>query len=59
LPFLTIAPTGDIRLIDGALTQSADRSLSVFLRNGVKTREFHIVGVEKMMAFDCGSFELK
>jgi hypothetical protein len=59
LPLLTIAQTGDIMGTDVALIQRADKSLDVFLRIGSTTREFHVTGVEKMMAFDCGEIELK
>jgi hypothetical protein len=59
LPFLTIAQTTDRMHTDAALTQGADKSLNVFISEGAMTREFHITGADKMMAFDCGAFDLE
>jgi hypothetical protein len=41
------------------LTQRPDKSLDFFQNDGDTVDQFHITGVEKMMAFDCGDFELK
>lgn len=59
LPFLTIAQTTDRMHTDAALTQGANKLLNVYIREGAMTHEFHIIGVEKMMAFDCGAFDLE
>ncbi len=57
LPLITVAPTGDTKRV--CALQAADKSLGVFLDNGTKIRGFQIVGISKMMAFDCGEFELR
>ena len=57
LPLATIAQTGDIKR--GWVTQRSDKTLDAFLDNGVGLRQFHISGAARMMAFDCGEFELK
>jgi hypothetical protein len=31
----------------------------VFLNNGTNVRQVEVSGIAKMMAFDCGQFELK
>jgi len=59
LPLVTIAKTGEIIGTDVALMQNSDKSLEVYLRVGATTQEFHVNSVTKMMAFDCGEFELK
>jgi hypothetical protein len=57
LPLATIAQTGDIKR--AWVTQRSDKSLDAFLDNGISLRQFHVSGAGKMMAFDCGEFELK
>jgi hypothetical protein len=57
LPLVTIALTGDAKR--AWLTQRSDKTLDAFLENGTSLRQFHLSGVSKMMAFDCGEFELK
>jgi hypothetical protein len=58
LPLRTIARTEDM-MGDVALVQASEKSLSFFFRQGQTTNEFRITGVENMMAFDCGDFQLK
>jgi hypothetical protein len=57
LPLTTIWPGGDTKR--AWIAQRPDKSLDVFLDNGASTKQLHISGVSKMMAFDCGSFDLK
>ena len=57
LPLVTIAHAGDTKR--AWLTQRADKSLDVFLDNGAGLRQFHVSSAARMMAFDCGEFELK
>jgi hypothetical protein len=57
LPLVTIALTGDTKR--AWLSQRSDKSLDAFLDNGTSVRQFHLSGASKMMAFDCGEFELK
>jgi hypothetical protein len=59
LPLVTVTNTGEILGTDAALMQDPDKSLHVFVRTGKTTREFRVTGITKMMAFDCGEFELK
>jgi hypothetical protein len=42
-----------------ALAQRADKSLDFFEDDGDSIAQLHVTGLEKMMAFDCGGFELK
>jgi hypothetical protein len=58
LPLRTIVRTEDM-MGDVALLQASDKSLTFFSREGQTTHEFRITGVENMMAFDCGDFQLK
>jgi hypothetical protein len=59
LPLVTVTNTDEILGTDAALMQNPDKSFHVFVRTRKTTREFRITGVSKMMAFDCGEFELK
>jgi hypothetical protein len=58
LPLVTVAETGEIHA-DVALIEAGDKSLSFFLRTPERMREFRITGMAKLMAFDCGEFELR
>lgn len=57
LPLITLAPITGIKR--AWVTSRPDKSLDVFLDNGTGVRQFHVSGAAKMMAFDCGEFELK
>ncbi len=57
LPLLTVNEALDIQSV--ALAQRDDKSLDLYQQSGGTTLRFHIIGVEKMMAFDCGDFDLK
>ena len=57
LPLITIWADGDTKR--AWITQRTDKSLDVFLDNGTTTRQLHVTGVSKMMAFDCGDLSLK
>jgi hypothetical protein len=60
LPLRTIATrTEDMTMDDVALLQESDKSLTFFFRQGQTTHEFRITSADKMMAFDCGDFQLK
>jgi len=58
LPLRTIARSENIGS-DLFLVQRPDKSLAAFLGHDPVTREFRVTGASKMMAFDCGDFELK
>ncbi len=58
LPLLTVAQAPDLKQV--WLTTERDKkvvTVSVAVEAG--TRSFSITGISKMMAFDCGEFELK
>jgi hypothetical protein len=57
LPLITIWTGSDTTR--AWITQRADKSLDIFLDNGTSTRQLHVSGVSKMMAFDCGDLSLK
>ena len=58
LPLVTIAKRGDATNV--SLGAGRDpKSVMVFLSNGTSTRQVEVSGLSKMMAFDCGRFELK
>ena len=57
LPLITIWAGGDTKR--AWIMQRTDKSLDVFLDNGTSTRQLHVSGVSKMMAFDCGDLSLK
>ena len=57
LPLLTIAKRNDAKSV--SLTAGRDnKSVIVFLSNG-RVHQVEVGGITKMMAFDCGTFELK
>jgi hypothetical protein len=58
LPLRTIAQTEEI-MGDVALLKDSNKSLQFYFRHGEITHEFRITGAEKMMAFDCGTIDLK
>ena len=58
LPLVTIAKREDATSV--WLTAARDpKSVIIFLSNGTNTRQVEVSGLSKMMAFDCGRFELK
>jgi len=58
LPLVTIAKRGDASTI-GIGPGRDPKTIIVFLGNGTNTRQLEVSGLSKMMAFDCGRFELK
>ncbi|MEP6936544.1 MAG: FlgD immunoglobulin-like domain containing protein [Chthoniobacterales bacterium] len=57
LPLYTVDEMPGITRV--TLAQRPDKSLDFFEDDGDSVAQFHISGVSKMMAFDCGDFELK
>ena len=58
LPLVTVSKRQDAKTV--SLTAGRDnKSAIVFLSNGTNVRQFEVSGIAKMMAFDCGTFELK
>jgi hypothetical protein len=46
-------------LIRAFITKKNEKSVDVWQDDGSSVRQFRISNVDKMMAFDCGEFELK
>ena len=58
LPLVTVAKRQDAKSVSVAAGRD-NKSVIVFLSNGTNVRQLEVSGITKMMAFDCGSFELK
>jgi hypothetical protein len=58
LPLVTVAKRGDANSV-GLGPGRDPKTVIVFLSNGTNTRQVEVSGLSKMMAFDCGHFELK
>jgi hypothetical protein len=58
LPLLTVTQTPDVKRV--SLTGGPEKKTAVvFVETGAAVRRFSITGLSKMMAFDCGAFDLK
>jgi hypothetical protein len=58
LPLLTVTQAPDLKRV--VLTSDPDgKNVTMFVEAGEAMRRFSITGLSKMMAFDCGKFELK
>jgi hypothetical protein len=57
LPLFTISK--DSKLVRAAITKNSDRSIDVWQDNGTAVEQLRVSNIDKMMAFDCGDFELK
>src|SRR5207237_6160802 len=58
LTLVTVAKRQDAKSV--SLAEGRDnKSVIVFLSNGTNVRQIEVGGIAKMMAFDCGTFELK
>jgi len=58
LPLVTVAKRQDAKSVSLAAGRD-NKSVIVFLSNGTNVRQIEVGGIAKMMAFDCGTFELK
>jgi len=58
LPLVTVAKRQDAKSVSVAAGRD-NKSVIVFLSNDVNVRQIEVSGIAKMMAFDCGTFELK
>src|SRR5438874_6704212 len=58
LPLVTVAKRQDAKSVSLAAGRD-NKSVIVFLSNRTNVRQLEVSGITKMMAFDCGSFELK
>jgi hypothetical protein len=57
LPLCTISETQE--LIRGLLSARGANAIDVFQDDGAVVEQFRLTGVDQMMSFDCGGFELK
>ncbi len=57
LPLVTVSETPN--LIRAGITKKNENAVDVWQDDGTAVRQFRISNIDKMMAFDCGEFELK
>ena len=57
LPLFTVSETPN--LVRAFITRKSEKSVDVWQDDGAMVRQFRVSNVDKMMAFDCGEFELK
>jgi hypothetical protein len=57
LPLLMVSDAPN--LVRAFITKNAEKSIDVWQDDGSSVHQFRISNVDKMMAFDCGEFELK
>jgi hypothetical protein len=57
LPLFTVAQTPNV--VRASLTKTGEKSIDVFLDDGADLKQFRVSNVDRMMAFDCGSFDLE
>jgi len=57
LPLFTVSETPN--LIRALITKKSEKSVDVWQDDGTLIHQFRVSNVDKMMAFDCGDFELK
>ncbi len=57
LPLFMLSETPN--LIRAFITKKSEKSVDVWQDDGTSVHQFRISNVDKMMAFDCGEFELK
>jgi hypothetical protein len=57
LPLFTVSETPN--LVRAFITRKSEKSVDVWQDDGAVVRQFRVSDVDKMMAFDCGEFELK
>jgi hypothetical protein len=57
LPLFTVSESPN--LIGASVAKTGDKSVEIWQNDGAGSHRFRISNVHKMMAFDCGEFELK
>jgi hypothetical protein len=57
LPLFTISPTPN--LVRASIAKNGEKSVDIFENDGTTVEQYRISNIDKMMAFDCGDFELK
>ena len=56
LPLFTVAQTRNV--VRASLTKTGEKSIDVFQGDGADLKQFRVSNVDRMMAFDCGAFDL-
>jgi hypothetical protein len=57
LPLVTIAQTPNV--VRASLAKSGEKSVDVFQDDGAAVEQFRVSNIDKMIAFDCGAFDLE
>lgn len=57
LPLFTVAQM--LNVVRASLTKTGEKSIDVFQDDGAGVKQFRVSNVDRMMAFDCGSFDLE
>jgi hypothetical protein len=57
LPLFTIAQTPNV--VRASLAKNGEKSIDAFQDDGAEVKQFRVSNVDKMMAFDCGAFDLE
>ena len=57
LPLFTVSTTPN--LVRVLITKNGEKSADVWQDDGAVVEQFRVSNIDKMMAFDCGDFELK
>ena len=57
LPLFTMSK--EPKLIRAAITKNGEKSVDVWQDDGAVVEQFRVSNVDRMMAFDCGDFELR
>jgi hypothetical protein len=46
-------------VLRASVTKAGEKTIDVWEDDGTSVQQFHVSNVDRMMAFDCGEFELK
>lgn len=57
LPLLTVIEAPE--LVRVGITKSGEKAVDIWIDSGAGSDSLHVSNIDKMMAFDCGDFELK
>jgi hypothetical protein len=57
LPLSAVSETPN--LVRALITKNSEKSVDVWQDDGTTAEQFRVSNIDKMMAFDCGDFELK
>jgi len=57
LPLFTVSPTPN--LVRVLIAKNGEKTADIWQDDGAAVEQFRVSNIDKMMAFDCGDFELK